>query len=115
MPGRAKKATGRSKVATKSVMSRQKFCDFLSQLCCDIVWLRQEQSRGRTYVATKNFMSRQGWVLGRDLCCDRKSFYVASGNLVKEKFLVVTEFLGRGQEGCRKWKKWRKVGRDLKF
>ena len=85
------------------------------RLCCDIVWLQQEQQGGRTCVATKNFMSRQGWVLGRDLCCDRKSFYVVVGNLVKEKFLVATEFLGRDREGCRKWKDWRKVGRDLNF
>ena len=44
-----------------------------------------------------------------------KSFYVASGNLDKEKFLVSTEFFGRDREGCRKWKKLRKVGRNLKF
>ena len=60
-------------------------------------------------------MSRQGWVLGRDLCCNRKSFYVAAGNLAKEKFLVAIKFLGRDREGYRKWKEWRKVGRDLKF
>ena len=49
------------------------------------------------------------------MCCDRKSFYVTAKNLAKEKFLVATEFLGRDREGCKKWKKWGKVGHDLKF
>ena len=44
-------------------------------------------------------MSRQGWALGRDLCCDRKYFYVTTGNLAKEKLLVAIEFLGRDREG----------------
>ena len=34
-----------------------------------------------------------GGILGRDMCCDRESFYVAARNLAKEKFLVVIEFL----------------------
>ena len=54
-------------------------------------------------------------MLGRDLCCDIKSFYVVTGNLAKEKFLVAIEFLGRDREGCKQGKEWRKVGRDLKF
>ena len=49
------------------------------------------------------------------MSCDRKSFHVAAGNLAKEKFLVTTKFLGCDREGYRKWKKLRKVGRDLKF